>query len=249
MGLEKKASIVKKFGLIGKRLDYSFSPSYFAYKFKKLNLEAQYRALECTDIQSVQKKLKADHWSGLNVTNPFKKSVIPLLDSITKECLEIGAVNTIQCIDNKLVGHNTDWIGFSRSLSLKRHTKALILGNGGAHDAIHYALAKSNIHTTVIARNPESHQIPWRELDSLEIESFTLIVNCTPLGTFPHLVECPEFPYSRIHPEQYFYDLVYNPEKTEFLRRAEARGASIQNGHLMLIEQAEEAWKIWNSNS
>ncbi len=237
----------KHFGLIGERLDYSFSPAYFFKKFKKLNIHAQYEAVEVPQNHSLKAALNQRDWSGMNVTIPYKREIIPLLDSLSRSAREIGAVNTIEFSENQLIGHNTDWIGFTESLPHNNFSKALILGNGGAHKAVLYALKQMAIETCVVARNPKGNDVPWTELKTLPIAQYDLVVHCTPIGTYPNVEDAPDFPYADIQSHQYFYDLIYNPDVTEFLKRAQNAGATIQNGHKMLVLQAEAAWDIWNS--
>jgi shikimate dehydrogenase len=240
-----------KFGLIGKDISYSFSKNYFSSKFKNLGLD-NYEYVNY-DLKSIDefKNIKNKELKGLNVTIPYKESVIEFLDEINDEAKLIGAVNTIK-IDKKgkLTGFNTDVYGFEESLKpllKKSHKKALVLGTGGASKAVCYVLDKLNIDYLLVSRNPEITQVSYNDLNKELLEKYTIIINCTPQGTYPKVEECPKIPYNYITNKHLLYDLIYNPEKTRFLREAEKRGATISNGRKMLELQAEKSWNIWKS--
>ena len=187
---------------------------------------------------------------GLNVTIPYKESIIPFLDNVDEEALRIGAVNTIKVSDGKLTGYNTDIYGFEESLRplLKPfHKRALVLGTGGASKAVKYALEKSGIEVTLVSRNPGIGKITYAAIDSEVLASNLIIVNCSPVGTFPNVGEFPKLPYKHLTSKHLLYDLVYNPEETAFIRKGKKQGATTLNGLKMLHLQAEKAWEIWNS--
>ena len=238
-----------KFGLLGKNISYSFSKGYFSEKFKELALD-NYSYVNF-DIDSIEKfpALLSDHITGMNVTIPYKEQIIPYLDELDTVAKKIGAVNTIKISNGKLIGYNTDVFGFENSLKplLKKHHKnALILGTGGASKAIRFVLDKLAINFLVVSRNPKGNQISYQDISKSLLNTNTLIVNCTPVGTFPNINAFPEIPYQYITNKHILYDLIYNPEKTRFLIKGEVQGATIYNGLKMLELQAEKSWKIWN---
>ncbi|SHI62828.1 shikimate dehydrogenase family protein [Flavobacterium terrae] len=245
---------MKKLGLLGKNISYSFSRSYFAEKFKNDGILNNF-SYENFDIQSINEfsgilKNNPD-LIGLNVTIPYKQDVIPLLNSLSDNAKEIGAVNTIKISpDGKLIGHNTDYFGFTESLKplLKSyHKKALILGTGGAAKAIAYGLGQLEIEFVYVSRNRTSTTISYNDLSKEIFQEHQIIINCTPLGTFPNIENCPDIPYQYFTSNHIAYDLIYNPERTNFLTKAQTKGATIKNGYEMLVLQAEKAWQIWNS--
>lgn len=244
---------MRKFGLLGKNISYSFSKDYFAKKFKKEAItNASYENFDSETIQQLENILAANpSLKGLNVTIPYKEAVIPYLYRLNKEAKAIGAVNTIKITKTgKLTGYNTDFHGFKETLQplLKQHHKtALILGTGGASKAIAYALELLNIDYTFVSRTKTAHQYSYNELDAHLIKSHHIIINCTPLGTHPNVNDCPTLPYHAITQQHILYDLIYNPAKTLFLQQGEKQGATIINGLKMLELQAEKAWEIWNS--
>ncbi|RCT55196.1 shikimate dehydrogenase [Winogradskyella sp. KYW1333] len=240
-----------KFGLVGRNISYSFSRGYFAKKFENENLNYSYVNF---DLESIDDLLNAinntPNLKGLNVTIPYKEEVIPLLDKLNKRARKIGAVNTIQFKDNKLIGYNTDYYGFKNSLSphLKNYHKcALILGTGGASKAIAYALKKLNIEYTYVSRSKKmAVEYQYSDLDDNIITKHQIIINCTPLGTFPNIDHCPSIPYKAITKKHILFDLIYNPEQTKFLKKGHEKGATTINGLKMLELQAEKSWQIWN---
>ena len=240
-----------KYGLVGKNISYSFSQNYFTKKFKKLGL-VNYEYVTY-DIKSIQDfpKIISQHVAGLNVTIPFKELIIDFLDEIDDEANQIGAVNTIKIIkNNKLKGFNTDVYGFEESLQplLKTcHKKALVLGTGGASKAIIFVLRKLDIDYLVVSRNPDENQISYNDVSKKIIRDYSIIINCTPLGTYPDVEICPDIPYQFLTEKHLLYDLIYNPAKTKFLLEGEKRGVTIHNGLKMLELQAEKSWEIWNS--
>lgn len=242
-------------GLIGKKLSHSFSKEYFEKKFEKLGLSNHYYSLfELESIEDFPSLLNNNPTlKGLNVTFPFKESILPYLDELEQEAKEIGAVNTIRISDingkKHLKGYNTDVIGFRNSIKpfLKNtHERALILGTGGASKAVNFVLKSIGIETLLVSRNPTEEQISYQEINEYVMHYHKLIINCTPLGTFPNAEEKPNLPYKLINESQTLIDLVYNPAKTKFMNLGKAEGATVLNGLSMLQQQADEAWKIWN---
>ena len=244
---------MKNFGLIGKSLKHSFSKKYFEEKFEKLGLEDHHYALyELNGIEGFPLLIGHERLSGLNVTIPFKESIIPFLDQLSDEAKAIGAVNTVVFDQGMLIGHNTDAIGFSKSIRpflAMHHERALILGTGGAAKAVRYALHQLGIDSLFVSRTPQGEgQIAYSELSPEGIKHWPLIVNCTPLGTSPEGADHPNIPYEGIGNQHFCVDLVYNPEKSTFLSKAEKQGAMILNGKDMLHFQAEAAWDLWSMN-
>lgn len=243
---------MRKFGLIGKSLKHSFSQKYFTEKFEKESIDARYDLIEIDNILELHKNIDIEQFEGLNVTIPFKQEITSILDEISPEAEAIGAVNTVKNIGGKLVGYNTDTYGFRNSLKpflKKYHRKALILGTGGASKAIAYVLDQLGLDYLFVSRNPNgSNQVSYEELNENAVSFFPLIINCTPLGTYPDVDECPAIPYSFLDEKNFLYDLVYNPEESLFLLKGKAQGTQILNGRSMLHFQAEKAWEIWNSS-
>lgn len=248
-----KIEKLKLFGLIGRDISYSFSQQYFSEKFDLLELDKYaYRNFDINTIDAIKHILTANKssLSGLNVTIPFKEEVIPFLDKLHPKAKKIGAVNTIKITrKGKLKGYNTDEYGFRKSLIpllKKHHKRALILGTGGASKAISFALDKLKITHIFVSRTPRKGQISYRDLNEDVFEKYTIIINCTPIGTYPNLDSCPNLPYQLIDEHHLLYDLIYNPKETLFLKRGADRGATTKNGLEMLELQAEKAWRIWN---
>ena len=242
---------IDKYGLIGKDISYSFSKKFFTRKFINEGLNnCSYENYDINSISELLEVINDTKIKGLNVTIPYKESVIELLNHIDPIAKKIGAVNTIK-IDkqNKLLGYNTDYIGFKKSLetNISNQKRALILGTGGASKAIVYALKTLNIKTLLVSRKKREESITYEDISNQIIKDHTIIINCTPLGTYPNIEECPKIPYQYITERHLCYDLIYNPIKTKFLILSEKEGASIINGNEMLENQAIESWKIWNS--
>lgn len=239
---------MKTYGLIGKNISYSFSRNYFNNKFKNENvLNSQYVNFDIDNLSELNNIFNINNY-GFNVTIPYKETIIPYLDSLDFHAEQIGAVNTIQIKNGKKIGFNTDWIGFKKSLKplLKsHHKKALILGTGGASKAVIYALKQLQIQTLIVSRNGET---TYEDLSEEIIQNNIIIINCTPVGTFPNLDSAPEIPYQFITKNHLVYDLIYNPAETLFLKKCKENGAVTKNGLQMLEIQAEESWKIWNSS-
>ncbi|WP_422860430.1 shikimate dehydrogenase family protein [Flagellimonas sp. S174] len=239
-----------RYGLLGKNISYSFSKGYFSKKFKALQLEEHsYENFDIQTIEEFPKILEQVNLKGLNVTIPYKESILPYLSEIDADAEQIGAVNTIKFTENGLKGFNTDAYGFQKSLEpfLKtHHSKALILGTGGASKAIRFVLNNLGLETQYVSRNKTNNVITYNQLDSGVLNEFTVIVNCTPLGTFPDVDKKPDIPYQHITDKHLLFDLVYNPEVTTFLKLGQEKGASICNGFKMLELQADRSWEIWN---
>lgn len=241
-----------RFGLIGKDIDYSFSRSYFTEKFKNLKLDDySYENFDFQDINELKSILeKEKNIKGFNVTIPYKQDVFPFLFDVDDTAKEIGAVNTIKFTDKGLKGFNTDYYGFQKSIEpaiKKHHTHALILGTGGASKAIAFVLKKLDLSYTFVSRTAKENQFTYADLNKTIIEKHTVIVNCTPLGTYPDITDKPDIPYEYLSDKHLLFDLIYNPIKTAFLLEGEKRGAQIKNGDKMLELQAEKSWEIWNS--
>ncbi|WCM42635.1 shikimate dehydrogenase [Flavobacterium sp. CBA20B-1] len=238
---------MKTYGLIGKNISYSFSRNYFNNKFNKESiLNTQYINFDIDNLSELNLLFK-DKYQGFNVTIPYKEAIIPYLDELDIHAEKIGAVNTIKIENEKKIGYNTDWIGFKKSIATLlevHHTKALILGTGGASKAVIYALEQLQIETLLVSR---SGKTTYNDLSEDIIQNHKIIINCTPLGTFPNTETAPKIPYKLLTNNHLAYDLVYNPAETLFLKNCKKQGATIKNGWEMLQIQAEEAWKIWNS--
>lgn len=238
---------MRTFGLIGKTLSHSFSERYFNEKFHKEDInDAEYKNFELNNISEFTDLISKIKHSGLNVTTPYKESVIPFLDELTPHAKAIGAVNTIQFKDNKLIGHNTDTIGFSQSIYplLNERNKALVLGNGGASKAIQYALKTLNIEYKIVSRKSS---FDYSDISSKSIGYYDIIINTTPLGTYPEIADFPQIPYKELNENHLLFDVIYNPTESAFLRFGKTRNCSIKNGLEMLEIQAESSWNIWNS--
>ena len=249
MLMEIPEEMKRKFGLIGYPLTHSFSPGYFARKFTEEEIaDAQY---DLYPLSQIDEFTSLKDIVGLNVTIPYKEQVIPYLDELSDEAKSIGAVNTIHFIDGKKVGYNTDVIGFKDSLepllNKEKETSALVLGTGGAAKAVWYVLEQLKIPFYKVSRT--KGDISYADITSELIRSSHLIVNTTPLGMSPNIDAAPELPYDALSSQHLLYDLIYNPEKTLFLKQGEIHQARIKNGLEMLILQAEASWKIWNTKS
>lgn len=243
-----------KFGLIGKDIDYSFSRAFFKKKFENENMDHSYENFDIATIKQFPDIIKnTQNLKGLNVTIPYKEDIIPYLDKLNKKAKAIGAVNTIKIKeDGKLHGYNTDYFGFKKSLEIylqPNQTNALILGTGGASKAIAFALKKLGISYRFVSRIPKSkNHFKYNELTPTIIKKHRLIINCTPLGTYPNVDACPNIPYDAIGNDHLLFDLIYNPSETKFLKLGRQYGARIINGEKMLKLQAKKSWKIWHKS-
>lgn len=243
---------MKLYGLLGKTLKHSFSKAYFANKFHALSIEdCKYENFELASINELP-QLLIDYPSirGLNVTIPYKEEVLPFLDEQNNIVKEIGACNCIKISEGKLIGYNTDVTGFQQSLEKylePDHKKALILGSGGAAKAVGYTLKTLGIDYRIVSRSKTDSAITYDELEETLLKNHQLIINTSPMGMFPNIDEAPPIPYHFITSNHLLFDLIYNPKQTLFLKKGEERGAKTANGSEMLILQAEESWRIWNS--
>lgn len=242
------------YALLGRNISYSFSRQYFTDKFDREGItESRYINFDIPTLDELPKLLQTTpDLRGMNVTIPYKQEVMRFLADIDPEAQAIGAVNTIKLTDIGLVGYNTDCYGFRetlRPLLKSYHTQALILGTGGASRAVAYALKQLGIAYSFVSRTPASGSLSYKELTQQILEKHFLVINCTPLGTFPKVADCPPIPYQYLSPSHLLYDLIYNPAQTTFLQRGAARGATTCNGLQMLVLQAEKAWQIWNNQS
>ena len=241
---------MRQFGLIGRNISYSFSKSYFADKFINENIvDAVYNVFDLQQIDEVEKVFATEGLVGFNVTIPYKQEIIPFLDELSPEAKAIGAVNTVLIKNGKRIGHNTDCYGFHHSilpLLDSHHKKALVLGNGGAAKAVFYILDELNIAYKIVSRTTLENQFTYDDLDEEIISQHQIIINCSPVGTFPNIEDAPLLPYQFVSEKHLLYDLIYNPPVTKFLENGQNNGAKIKNGHEMLVLQAEKAWKIWN---
>ena len=241
----------RKYGLIGKNINYSFSKKYFNDKFLKENItNCSYENYDLQSVKDFKKIIKDNSIKGFNVTIPYKEEIMEFINKIDPIAKKIGAINTIKIHNKNIIeGYNTDYIGFVISLKnlISNQKKALVLGTGGASKAIIFGLSSIGIESTIVSRNKREGVISYSELNKKVIEENTIIINCTPLGTFPETQKCPKIPFEFLSSNHICYDLIYNPEKTKFLLESEKMGATIINGKKMLENQANESWKIWNS--
>ncbi len=245
---------MKRFGLIGYPLGHSFSAGYFTDKFVQLGLvdTHEYRSYpleRIEDFPALRQRL-GDELAGLNITIPYKQAVIPYLDELSEAAREIGAVNTIAVSDGRLIGHNTDVIGFGEDLDEllpedRTGISALVLGTGGAARAVWWSLERRGIPYRKVSRSGGAERLTYAEATMEVVRHNCLIVNTTPLGMAPDLTSCPRIDFAGVGPQHYLYDLVYNPVETAFLREGRQRGATGRSGLGMLHGQAEAAWKIW----
>jgi shikimate dehydrogenase len=245
---------MRKFGLIGYPLTHSFSPAFFAEKFAREGLpNCEYQLYPIESIEHFPVLLRDNDLEGINVTIPYKKSIIPYLNSSTTAVSKIAACNCIKIKNGVLTGYNTDVIGFEKSVSpnlTDKHSHALILGTGGSAAAVEFALEKLGIDYLSVSRTASqtNNSLTYQQLDEDILHRHKLIINTTPLGMFPSVDSCPDIPYEFLTADHYLFDLVYNPPTTLFLKKGREKGAITKNGGDMLIIQAEESWKIWNED-
>lgn len=245
---------MKKYGLIGYPLGHSFSRNFFNEKFTSENINAEYVNFEIPSIEELPAVLMANSdLVGLNVTIPYKEKVMAFLDELDKDAEAIGAVNVIKIIQQKgkrkLVGYNSDVIGFTQSIEPlleSQHKKALILGTGGASKAVFYGLKKLGLECKFVSRTPHEGMFTYEDLTPEVMDEYKVIVNCTPVGMYPRADEFPNIPYECLTPNHLLYDLLYNPDTTLFMKKGADKGAVTKNGIEMLLLQAFGAWDIWN---
>ncbi len=247
---------MRTFGLLGRTLSHSFSKGYFTNKFEKLGIaNAQYINIEIESIDHFPEVIKKINPVGFNVTIPYKEQIIPFLDELDETAKEIGAVNTVKVHNSgdqlKLSGYNTDAFGFHQSIKpfvKSHHERALILGTGGASKAVAHVLKQYGIDFLYVTRTKtQENQISWEEMNENVVKHHRLIINTTPLGMYPNSNNKPPVAYEAITKDHLLVDLIYNPEETLFMAEGRSRGAVALNGLTMLHQQAEEAWRIWNS--
>jgi shikimate dehydrogenase len=249
---------MKTYGLIGHRLGYSFSRNFFSEKFKTENLTGhEYLNFELDSIDEFPRIFtQGKNIVGLNCTIPYKQQIMSFLDEIDTEAAQIGAVNTVKIDEINgqrfLKGFNTDSYGFENSLRPmldEKHKKALILGTGGASKAIKYIFNKLNIQFISASIEAEcfDNEIRYHQIDEALLKEYLIVIQATPLGTFPNIDQCVDIPYQYLTADHVCFDLVYNPEETLFLKKAKTKGAKTKNGLEMLHLQAKRAWEIWNS--
>lgn len=243
-----------RYGLIGYPLGHSFSQKYFTEKFGREGIDARYDLFPLTKIGEVEKLIdNTPGLKGFNVTIPYKQQIIKYLEWMDEEANAIGAVNVVtvrHAADGRVVltGHNSDAYGFTESIRpMLKETdkKALVLGSGGASKAVTYSLKKLGVNPIVVSRHPAAGQMAYADIDATVLKDYTVVINASPVGMFPHTDECPDIPYNLLSDRHVCFDLVYNPEETLFLKRAAEHGASVKNGLEMLRLQAEGAWKMW----
>jgi shikimate dehydrogenase len=244
-----------KYGLIGYPLHHSFSQGYFNEKFRAEKIDAKYINFEISTIKEFSNIIKNNpNLKGLNVTIPYKEQVIQHLDDLSDNAKAIGAVNVIKFVRNKsgkikLIGYNSDVIGFQESLEPlleEHHQSAMILGFGGASKAIKRGLDNLGLSSQFVSIEKNDNVIPYENITPEMMEKYTVIVNCTPVGTYPNINECPNIPYELLTTKHLLYDLVYNPDETLFLKKGKERGAKVKNGLEMLLLQAFASWEFWH---
>ncbi len=241
---------MRKFGLLGFPLSHSFSRKYFTEKFNREGIDAVFDNYSLEALDTLPSIVAADRIEGFAITIPHKRNILPLLQWRSPEVIEMNACNCVRVDGNRWSGYNTDVTGFEKSfLPLKKdyHDKALVLGTGGAAAAVQYVLNKLGIAFKTVSRTHNDDHLAYSDLDAAVMDSYKVIINCSPVGTYPAIGECPAIPYALITPEHYLYDLIYNPEETLFLQHGKEKKATIKNGYEMLMIQAEENWKIWNA--
>ena len=242
----------KLFGLIGKNIDYSFSKKHFTEKFSKEPfLDCEFQNFDIQEIDSFPEIIKNNtNLKGLNVTIPYKESIIPYLNKLSVKAAKIAAVNVIRFTKKgNLKGYNSDCYGFKKALKpllQPHHKKALILGTGGASKAVAFALDELEITYTFVSREATSTSIDYDRINATTFDNYQIIINCTPIGTSPNSKEFPLVPYKYFTEKHIAFDLIYNPAETQFLKKAKKYGAVCKNGLEMLVFQAEKAWEIWN---
>ncbi|MBO6124645.1 MAG: shikimate dehydrogenase [Bacteroidaceae bacterium] len=239
-----------KYGIIGNPLGHSFSKGFFTEKFAREGIDAEYLNFQIPEIGKLTEVLQENpELRGINVTLPYKTEVIPFLDELSDEAREIGAVNVVQIRNGHLKGFNSDIIGFTRSIQplLKpHHRKALILGTGGASRAIRVGLTRLELEWKYVSRTPREGMITYEDITAETLREYEVIVNCSPVGMFPKVDECPAIPYEFLTQDNLLYDLVYNPENTLFMKKGALQGAVVKNGLEMLHLQAIASWEFWN---
>ncbi len=244
-----------RYGLVGYPLGHSFSRGFFNEKFKSEGIDAEYVNFEIPSVGRFPEIIAENtNLRGLNVTIPYKEKIIPYMDELSEEARLIGAVNVIRVGKRKgkthLKGFNTDVIGFVRSIEPllePAHRKALVLGTGGASKAVRFGLRRLGVETLLVSRTPKEDALTYGQLTPEIVDGHKVIVNCTPVGMYPHTEECPPLPYPAVGRGHLLFDLIYNPEETLFLKEGRERGAAVKNGLEMLLLQAYAGWDFWQS--
>ncbi|MBP3725803.1 MAG: shikimate dehydrogenase [Bacteroidaceae bacterium] len=248
---------MERYGLIGFPLGHSFSMSFFNEKFRNEHIDAEYVNFEIPTIEHLTEIVNATpNLRGLNVTIPYKEQVIPYLDELSEEAAAVGAVNLI-AVSYKgrkvhLKGYNSDVTGFTNSIApllAPHHSKALILGTGGAAKAVDYSLQKLGLYTQMVSRIRRTNAITYEDINAEMMAEYHVVVNCTPLGLYPNTDECPYLPYEALTPHHLLYDLLYNPDTTLFMKKGAQQGAVVKNGLEMLLLQAYANWDVWHRDS
>jgi shikimate dehydrogenase len=247
---QKKLKNKNIYGLVGKNINYSFSKAYFLEKFKKDHIiNSNYLNFDIERIDLIEDIFKKNKLSGLNVTIPYKEKIIPFIDELSPTAKEVGSVNAICFHNSKKIGYNTDTFGFDKTLSeinIDNIQHALVLGTGGASKAIRYVLSKRKISYNLVSRTKKEGSILYKDLDSDLFNQDLLIINSTPLGTYPNIEEFPDIPYSYLNDRHILYDLVYNPIETLYMKKGKQKGARVINGLKMLEYQAQKSWELWS---
>lgn len=242
---------MRKFGLIGRSLEHSFSKSFFEFFFQENAIDASYQNIEISEISEIE-TIFSKGFSGLNVTIPYKEQIIPFLDELSDEALKVGAVNVVEFKNGKTIGHNTDVYGFRNSIKPflnNHHDRAIIFGTGGASKAVEYVLKSLGIDVIFISRNPSGEsQFSYEEVNELMTNACKLWINTTPVGTYPNIEDVLPIQFDYLTSDHFLIDLIYNPEKTFFLKEGEKKGVMALNGYSMLKHQANKAWEIWSKN-
>lgn len=237
---------MSSYGLIGYPLSHSFSKKYFQEKFEREKTQADFINFEFASLKDFQKSFPKD-LKGFSVTIPYKKEIIPYLNVLDDSAKIVGAVNSVKIQEGKLIGYNTDIIGFEKSLTPllnNEHKKALVFGSGGASNAVQYVLKKLSLPFQIVSRKGKFN---YEQLNAKIIQEHPLLINCSPVGMFPNTEECPNIPYEAISSKHLLYDLNYNPTETLFLKNGKKKGAAVKNGLEMLELQADASWEIWNA--
>lgn len=241
---------MRKFGLIGRSLGHSFSKRFFTEKFEEWEENASYENIELAEIDEVKAILSSNEYSGFSVTIPYKETIIPFLNGLSESAKAIGAVNCVVRENGQWIGHNTDAFGFHQSIKpflTNLHERALIIGTGGASKAVAHVFKQIGVDVLFVARQPKAdNEFAYEQVNEHMLNACKVIVNCTPVGTFPNVDELVALPYSFLTPDHLLVDLVYNPAETAFMKAGRANGATALNGESMLKEQALKAWSLWN---
>ncbi|MCT4663966.1 MAG: shikimate dehydrogenase [Flavobacteriales bacterium] len=242
---------MSKYALLGRGISYSFSPSFFKEKFKKLGLRNHhYELMDLPNLDTLKDEVSTRNLKGFNVTQPYKEKILPFLDALDETAQEIGAVNCVKITDGKWIGFNTDAYGFKKMIHPfieNKFERVMILGKGGASKAVAHVFEKWGIEVFYARRKAENEkEFSYSEIGQGHINAFKIIVNTTPLGTFPNIDLCPDLPYEFLTKEHFLIDLIYNPPLTTFLKKGKIHEAQVLNGADMLKLQAEKSWKIWN---